>query len=186
MSPRSDTWRAVFVGLLAASACDPLSDYATTPMRQYAGCVVPADFVLAGVGPTTEVCLTFDPNNLQTAPGTLTSSDGRFSEAPLRPIPQLWNDPLSTLNFGQGRLKNLIYMVTPQGDAAAGGDITAVVSMMDSDGLELRLVRGAPPVGVTDAGGPGASNVFAVFPLTLHRNGCASLSAAHCAPDASP
>jgi hypothetical protein len=106
----------------------------------------------------------------------------------MRPIPQLWNDPLSTFNFGEGRTKNLIYMATPSLDAGGGADITVVLSLMESGDVEARLVRGAPPVATTSAvdasaSGP-ASNVFAVFPLALQKGGCASLSAKNCAPDA--
>jgi hypothetical protein len=165
---------------LPSLACQDLSDYSTTSKRQYAGCVVPANFVLAGVGTTTGMCLTFDADQLQTNPGTITTSDGRFQATPLRPIPQLWNDPLSTLSFGEGRTKNLLYMATPISDAGAEGDITVVLSLMSGGNVEVRLLRSAPPMGVVDAGGPGAPSVFAVFPLMLHKNGCATLSATTC------
>jgi hypothetical protein len=132
--------------------------------------------------------MTLDANHLQDAPGTLSSSDGRFSATPLRPIPQLWSDPLSTLNFGEGRTKNLLYMATPAADGGAEPDVTAVVSLMSGGGVELRLLRGAPPVdaGRSDAaplsiGGP----VFGVFPLSLQDGTCASLLRQRsCSPDA--
>ena len=73
---------------LPAAGCDQLSEYSTTATQQYVGCVVPATFVRAGVSPTTELCLTLDANHLQTAPGTISSSDGRFQATPLRPIPR--------------------------------------------------------------------------------------------------
>jgi hypothetical protein len=167
-----------------ATGCQDLSDYSTTADRQYVGCVVPADFVLAGVSSTTELCLTLDANHLQDSPGALTSSDGRFQSTPLRPIPQIWNDPLSTFTFGEGRTKNLLYMATPVGDAG-GGDITVVLSLMSGGEVEVRFLRGAPPISAATASSSTSSNVFAVFPLALHRNGCVALSASHCAPDAS-
>jgi hypothetical protein len=171
---------ALFV---ACAACTDLSDYSTTGNQQYVGCVVGAGFVLSGVPTTEQMCLTFDATQLQTGPGTITTNDGLFSQTPLRPIPQVWNDPLSTLNFGEGRNKNLLYMAHPAGEAGAGGDITVVLSLMQSGGVEVRLLRGAPPLpgGSADASAP---NVFAVFPLTLHHDGCARLSTAACAPDA--
>jgi len=187
------TLGAALWALAFASACQDLSSYSTTSKKQYVGCVEAADFVLAGVSPTMQMCMTLDATQLQTSPGTLTSSDGRFQATPMRPIPQLWNDPLSTFNFGEGRTKNLIYMATPSaqpeaGEAGGGADITVVLSLMESGDVEARLVRGAPPVATTSAvdasaSGP-ASNVFAVFPLALQKGGCASLSAKNCAPDA--
>jgi hypothetical protein len=160
--------------------CQELSDYSTTQGKQYAGCVVPANFVLAGVRATTGMCVTFDADQLQTNPGTITTSDGRFQATPLRPIPQLWNDPLSSFTFGEGRTKNLLYMATPAADAGGGGDVTVVLSLMTGGNVEVRLLRSAPPLGLIDAGGPSAPNVFAVFPLTLTPNGCAMLSPTTC------
>src|SRR3974390_2630780 len=70
----------------------------------YEGAIVAGDFVRAGFGAQVGVCVVLDANHLQDAPGTLTSSDGRFRNTPLRPIPQVWHDSLSTLSFGEGRL----------------------------------------------------------------------------------
>jgi hypothetical protein len=166
-------------------ACHDFSSYSTGSTDQYAGCVVPASFVLAGVSPTTELCLTLDGSHLQDAPGTISSSDGRFATTPLRPIPQIWSDPLSTFSFGDGHLKDLVYMASPRVDGGGASDVTVVVSLMVGRRVEVRLLRGAPPVTPADADSPpSADNIFAVFPLTLQSGGCASLSAARCAPDA--
>ena len=58
-----------------------------------------ADFVLAGVSPTMQMCMTLDATQLQTSPGTLTSSDGEsrgavavFDHLPAL-VPALLNDP---------------------------------------------------------------------------------------------
>jgi hypothetical protein len=175
------------VTCFVVTGCQSLSSYSTTSTQQYVGCVVPADFVLAGISPTTQLSLTLDANNLQTQPGTLSTSDGRFQSTPMRPIPQLWNDPLSTFNFGEGRTKNLVYMATPSLDAGGPGDVTIVVSLMDGGNVEVRLLRGAPPMEAADASGtPPANNVFAVFPLTLQTWDAHALSAKNCAPDAAP
>jgi hypothetical protein len=147
------------------------------------GCVVGAGFVLSGVPTNEQMCLTFDATKLQTGPGTITTNDGLFSETPLRPIPQVWNDPLSTLTFGEGRTKNMLYMAHPAGEAGAGGDVTVVLSLMQGGSVEVRLLRGAPP-SPGDSGSPSPPNVFAVFPLVLQHDGCAHLRAMACAPDA--
>jgi hypothetical protein len=79
------------------------------------------------------------------------------------------NDPLSTLNFGEGRDKNLLFAVDPV-DPAAGPTLFAVVSLMHGGDAEVRLLRGAPPA----AGAPvGASPLFGVFaPMTRQPDPC--------------
>jgi hypothetical protein len=156
--------------LLLALGCHDVTRFSNSG-DHYQGVVVPADFILSGFAATTGLCLVLDANHLQDAPGTLTSSDGRFNATPLRPIPQIWHDPLSTLTFGEGRVENLVYVATPEADADAMGEVTAVVSLMDAGSVEVRLFRGAPAI---DAGGatPPAANLFGVFPLTRTAGAC--------------
>ena len=101
--------------------------------------------------------------HLQDAPGTISTSDGRLKGVPLRPIPQIWHDPLSTLSFGDGRTQNLVYAAAPS-DAQ---DLMVVVSLMQSDNIEVRLVRGAP-----EADGGAGSSVFGVFNLEKQNGPC--------------
>lgn len=130
---------------------------------------MPADFVLSGVSTSAQFCLLLNADHLQDAPGNITTSDGMFRNAALRPIPQLWHDPLSTFNFGEGRIQNLLYIATP----ATGSDVTVVLSLMDGGGVEARLVRGAPPAVSADASStPTPTNLFAVFTLTLQQGVC--------------
>ena len=121
------------------------------------------------------MCLTLDADHLEDAPGAISSSDGRFASSALRPIPQIWHDPLSTLSFGDGRLKNLVYVVTattPFGDGG-GDDVFAVVSLMQSGDVEIRMIRGAPAVAAAADAAPGPVNVFAVFDLSRKAGSCA-------------
>ena len=78
--------------------------------------MIDAGFVLAGLQPNTSLCLTLDTDHLQDAPGALSTDDGLFQAALLRPIPQIWHDPLSTFTFGEGRLKNLLYVAHRRAD----------------------------------------------------------------------
>jgi hypothetical protein len=152
--------------------CRDLSGF-TTGDGSYEGSVVAADFVLAGLGPTTRLCLTLDADHLQDAPGNISTNDGRFHAVPMRTIPQIWQDPLSTLSFGEGRLKNLVYVVaasTPFDDGE-GNDVVAVVSLMQSGDVEVRLVRGAPSPGADGSLTTGGS-IFAVFDLTRQPTAC--------------
>jgi hypothetical protein len=171
---------ALFLGLLALASClagagcRDLSSF-TTGSDRYEGAVVQGDFVRAGVDPSTTICLTLDTDHLQDGPGALSTSDGRFHTAALRPIPQIWHDPLSTLSFGEGRLKNLVYVAsatTPFSDGN-GNDVLAVVSLMQSGDVEVRLIRGAPGL-APDGGATTASggNLFAVFDLVRQQGPC--------------
>jgi hypothetical protein len=128
--------------------------------------VVQGDFVRAGVDAGTTACLVLDAGHFQDKPGTLSTSDGRFRAVALRPIPQIWHDPLSTLGFGEGRLKNLLYVArasTPFGDGE-GDDVFVVLSLMQARDVEVRLIRGAPAA-LPDGGAQDSSNLFAVFDL---------------------
>jgi hypothetical protein len=164
------------VGLVAVASagCRDLSSF-TTAGAHYEGQVVQGDFVRAGVDPTTKSCLTLDADHLEDAPGTLSTSDGRFHAAALRAIPQIWHDPLSTLSFGEGRLRNLVYLATattPFVDGR-GDDVLVVLSLMQDGSVEARLIRGAPGLS-TDAGTVPSSggNLFAVFDLVRGPGPC--------------
>jgi hypothetical protein len=163
------------VALGMAAGCSDLSSFDTSGNSSYQGAIIAADFVRAGIDGSTQLCMTFDTNHLQDGPGDISTSDGRFHTAGLRPIPQIWHDPLSTLSFGEGRLKNLLYVVgatSPFADGN-GNDVFAVVSLMQSGNVEVRLLRGAP--GLAPDGGPTTGpggNLFAVFSLTRTSGPC--------------
>jgi hypothetical protein len=160
---------ALLLGLISAG-CRDLSSF-TTGGDRYEGSVIQGDFVRAGVGSQTKLCLALDADHLQDAPGAISTDDGRFRHTALRSIPQIWHDPLSTLSFGEGRLKNLVYAAaaaTPFSDGM-GPDVFVVLSLMQSGDVEVRLLRGAPSA---SAGAGTAGNVFAVFDLTRQSGPC--------------
>ena len=136
-------------------------------------------FVRAGIKEDVRMCVTLDAEHLQDDPGTVTTSDGSFRSTALRPIPQIWHDPLSTMAFGDGRKQNLVYVATPQD----GADVMVFVSLMEEGGLEIRLLRGAPQAGgppVPDGGSTGAASVttaappwFGIFTLDRREGSCA-------------
>ena len=144
-------------------ACRDNSRFSSRGDR-FQGPVVKGSFVRAGFGEDVRMCLTLDTDHLQDAPGFISTSDGRLRGTPLRPIPQIWHDPLSTLNFGDGRTQNLVYAAAPVDKQ----DLMVVVSLMQSDNIEVRLLRGAPE----QDGGPGTS-MFGVFNLTKQSGPCA-------------
>jgi hypothetical protein len=163
---------AVAAVAFALAACTNLSGF-TTAGSSYQGQVVAADFVLTGIGSSTSLCLTLDTNHLQDTPGAVWTSDGMFHETPMRSIPQIWFDPLSTFNFGEGRLKNLMYVASATTPFADGGsDVFVVVSLMQSGDIEVRLLRGAPVLAPDGSAAQPTSNIFAVFSLSRQSGPC--------------
>jgi hypothetical protein len=156
-------WLVATLLFAALPACRDLSRFSSGD-DHFEGPVVRGSFVRAGIDESTNVCLRIDTEHLQDAPGFLSSTDGRFASTPLRPIPQIWQDPLSTLSFGEGRVKNLIYAVTPSADAGDPQDMFAVVSFMQNNDVEVRLLRSAP--------GGSTNAVFGVFTLTRQKGPC--------------
>jgi hypothetical protein len=153
--------RLALLALLASSlGCQDISRFSSSN-DHYEGAVVQSSFVRALIGPDVRLCLTLSTDRLQDTPGVISTSDGRFGSTPLRPIPQIWHDPLSTLSFGEGREKNLVYVASSKDN---GGDVMVVVSLMKSGSVEVRLLRGAPDPDAGSASGS-PTNLFAVFYL---------------------
>jgi hypothetical protein len=164
--------------LATSIGCKAVSRFSSKDGDHFEGDVVKGSFVRAGVADDAKMCLLLDAAHLQDAPGTFSTSDGRFKNAPLRPIPQIWHDPLSTMTFGEGRSQNLVYVASPSpvadGGATSGDaqDVMVFLSLMDQGGLEVRLLRGAP---VADSGTsmPAvASPMFGVFTLDRRDGAC--------------
>ena len=89
-----------------------------------------------------------------------------FDNAPLRAIPELDHDPLSTLEFGEGRDYNFFAWV----DSTCQGTMLSLVSLMRNDAIEVRLLKPAamPPAEAQAAHRPG----FALFTLSRKNEGC--------------
>jgi hypothetical protein len=89
-----------------------------------------------------------------------------FDNAPLRAIPELDHDPLSTLEFGEGRDYNFFGWV----DSTCQGTMLSLISLMRSDAIEVRLLKPAamPPAEAQAEHRPG----FALFTLSRKNEGC--------------
>lgn len=125
-------------GLLLS--CRDFSDYSSRG-DHYEGPITAGNFVRAGLPADLRLCVELDGQALQTAPGTLASSDGWMAPATrLRPLPHVHNDALSLMDFGQGRAKTFVYAATPAGQ----NDATVFLSLMNDEKLEVRLLRGGP------------------------------------------
>jgi len=155
---------SALVAVLMLASCKDVSSFNTND-DHYEGAVVSSPFVRAGVDEGTRLCLTLDTDHLEDVPGAVTTSDHRFMATPLRPIPQAFHDPISTLDFGEGRTRNLMYVASE-----ASGDVMVVVSLMQGGNVEARLIRGAPNGSI--AAGSTPQNVFGVFELTRTKGAC--------------
>lgn len=174
--------------LLSSSACTSLERFDTPNGAAYCGSLVAAPpfeagFVPESARPSLNLALTIDGTALTTrseapaivgrlssddAANGLCSADGQplFNGAPLRSMPALDRDPLSSLEFGSGRDYNFFSWV----DSTCQGTMLAVVSLMRNDDVELRLLKPkplpAPTAGAQDQPG------FGLFYLARRKAGC--------------
>jgi hypothetical protein len=151
--------------------CRDLERFDTGDTGAYCGNIIDSDFTRSGFQPGLGLRLTLDIDALNVAPGTLTTNDGalgpcspapEFDRAPLLVTPQLFADPLSQLEFGSTREYNMVAWV----DSACQGSALAVVSLMHTGEVEVRLLRRGNAV---DTEAPGE---FGVFQLQLQRSDC--------------
>lgn len=94
------------------------------------------------------------------------SGTALFDNSALRAIPELDHDPLSTLEFGDGRDYNFFAWA----DSTCQGTMLAVVSLMRNDGIEVRVLKPAslPSAEAEAESRPG----FALFTLSRRNEGC--------------
>ncbi len=184
MTPTSFV-RYLLPGLAAvasAAGCRNLDGFDTQPGESYCGSLIsqPAfqdGFLPAGSRPTLELALTLDTSKLTSEPGILRSNDSRtglcanstgslFQDAPLRAIPEVDHDVLSSLSFGEGHEHDFFAWV----DSSCQGTMLAVVSLMKNEHVEMRLFKPArlPPPQARPDQKPG----FAVFDLDVQKQGC--------------
>lgn len=156
-----------WAALALLTSCKDVTSYSNAPDENYCGSVIQGPFVRAGLSPSVQMRLHLDADSLASAPGTLSTSDGLLQNAPMLAIPQLFHDPLSTLEFGEGRRRNLFYVVSP---TRPGSPVSVVISLMESGDVEVRLLRGAQSLDAQAP--PGDSAIFGVFPLQRRKGNC--------------
>jgi hypothetical protein len=163
-----------------AAGCDDLSEF----RGKFEGPIVEGKFVRSCFDDAVHATLTFDPD-YAVAPlpadlplsrhNRLTTSDGIFKDTLLEPIAALPHDPLSKFDFpGSRRLRNFMLWARPEAGPLAGRDAMVVVSLLDDERVEVRVMArsaadaphcrvkpqpveaGAPEAGTADAGAPDA------------------------------
>lgn len=173
--PRSS--RALRPPLLAALAlaaatcvsCKDISRFSTKPGESYCGSIVPAGFVRQTFLPGVRMRLTLDTDHLNDAPGMIVTDDGWFNFANLRPIPQLSHDTLSTISFGEGRERNLLFGVT----ASEGPQALAIISLLENGDVEVRILRGSSLVPGEDAfASVDGKPLYGIFPMQRQQGTC--------------
>jgi hypothetical protein len=169
---------AAALALSASSlGCEDLSRFSTTGDEAYCGAVVVGSAFREGLGPDVSMSLTLDATHLDGpgSPGAITTSepsgDGGpkmllFDAAPLRVIAPLEQDPLSHLLFGDGRVRNAMYAVSPKDPKQ--GSMIAVVSLLNDETVEVRLLR----PGAASGKDPDQSQIYGLFSLARHSSGC--------------
>jgi hypothetical protein len=96
----------------------------------------------------------------------LCSDQALFNSAPIRAIPQLYHDTLSTLSFGEGHDEDFFAFV----DSTCQGTMVSLVSLLRNGNVEVRLFK---PAQLPDEGaGPDKRPGYAVFYLTRRDSGC--------------
>lgn len=174
--------------LLLSTACSSLERFDTPNGSAYCGSLVAAPpfeagFVPESARPSLNLALTIDGAALTTRSeaaaivGRLSSDDARsglcsaeglalFNGAPLRTMPALDRDPLSSLEFGSGRDYNFFAWV----DSTCQGTMLAVVSLMRNDEVELRLLKPKPLP--APSAQPQDQPGFGLFYLSRNKAGC--------------
>ncbi|WP_437898767.1 hypothetical protein [Sorangium sp. So ce124] len=165
-----------------AAGCDDLSRFSTADGEAYCGAITLGGAFRAGLSPRVQMRLTLDADGLDgpEPPGALwtyEAPDGATAErrlldgAPLRPIGALAHDPLSRLEFGEGRERNAIYAVDASEPEAE--PLLAVLSLRTDESVEVRLLRpGRAPLASGEAEAAGQRQVFGNFRLTRRTGTC--------------
>lgn len=138
---------ALLAAVTAGLGCRDLERFDTGESGAYCGYIIDSNFTRSGFERGLGLRLTLDVDALATAPGTLTTNDTAppaacsplpdFDHAPLLVTPELFADPLSQLEFGAMRDHNFMAWV----DSTCQGSALAVVSLMHTGQVEVRLLR---------------------------------------------
>jgi hypothetical protein len=167
--------------LAALAGCDDWSRFSTAPGEAYCGSITLGAAFRAGLSPRVQMRLELDASKLDRGepPGTLSTYEAADASTPerrlldgaaLRPIPPLAHDPLSHLEFGEGRERNLLYAVSPADPAAEA--LLAVLSLRSDDSVEVRLLRPGAPAVEGSTVPEARRGIFGMFPLDRQAGTC--------------
>jgi hypothetical protein len=174
--------------LALLGGCDNLDRFDTPGAAAYCGELVAPKFAQDGLLPDDaddeadeplETRLKLDLDDADRHPGKLWTSDAKwglctpeplFDGTPLRTIEQVDNDPIASMDFGEGREHNLFAWV----DSSCQGTMLSLLSLMRNGSVELRLFKPAPEPAAENTGRVPATERpgFGVFLLKRRSKGC--------------
>jgi hypothetical protein len=172
--------------LLSTLSCRDLERFDTHDKAAYCGELVSGPSFQDGFvakEPVLRMSLTLDTSKLSslsgkaTSPGRLTSNDAEaglcaaqgqalFEGANLRGIPQVDHDAIGAMTFGDGHDEDFFAWV----DSTCQGTMLAVVSLLRSGDVELRLFKPMPPP--REDAPPTEKPGFALFYMQRNDQGC--------------
>ena len=154
---------AVVGAVLTVAACSDLDRYQTRQDEVWRGQVVASRYVRRGFDtlPTLDLA-PLDLSNTTSAPGRITTSDGTFVDAALLPIAPAAYDALGEIDLGAGHARSFPFFVEVSAGPHAGELALAVLSLLEDDTLELRIVRGT-------GADPEGDDLYGLFPLTRQK-----------------
>jgi hypothetical protein len=164
----------------AALGCTDLEHFSTGPGDAYCGSVTLGGSFRTGLSPRVQMRLRLDASALDGpgSPGTISTFESASPDAPrrlvtdaeLRRLPAMEHDPLSRPDFGDGRIRNWIFALSPVDPDAES--LVAVLSLRADDTVEVRLLRpGKAPQG-DEVVAEGRRPIFGIFPLTRQVGTC--------------
>lgn len=164
----------------AALSCTDLDHFSTNQTDAYCGAITVGGSFRTGLSPRVQMRLRLDASKLDGSEiaGTISTFEivsaeqqrRLLTDAPLRRLPAMANDPLSRPDFGDGRIRNWIFAVSPV-DPEAESMIT-VLSLRADDSVEVRLLRpGKAPQG-EETVPEGRRPLFGIFSLSRQVGTC--------------
>jgi hypothetical protein len=164
----------------AGLGCTDLEHFSTGQGDAYCGSVTLGGSFRTGLSPRVQMRLKLDAAALDGpgSPGTISTfesagpeADRRLlTDAELRRLPAMDNDPLSRPELGDGRIRNWIFAVSPVDPAAES--LLAVLSLRADDTVEVRLLRPGKAPGDSEIVPPGRRPIFGIFPLARQVGTC--------------
>jgi hypothetical protein len=186
-SPTALPWLSLLGVVAFTASCRSLDRFDTSGDAAFCGDLVSGPqfhdgFIVAGEPWNLRLKLDLDASKLSSFSenknaimGWLTSNDAGnglcleqplFQSAPIRAIPQLYHDTLSTLSFGEGHDEDFFAYV----DSTCQGTMVSLVSLLRNGSVEVRLFK---PARLPDEEAkPDRRPGYAVFHLTRHDEGC--------------
>jgi hypothetical protein len=163
-----------------ALSCTDLEHFSTGQADAYCGAITLGGNFRMGLSPRVQMRLKLEASALDGpgVPGTISTFEMTspeherrlLTDAELRRLPAMAHDPLSRPDFGDGRIRNWIFAVSPTDPEAES--LISVLSLRADDTVEVRLLRpGKAPQG-DEVVAEGRRPLFGIFSLSRQVGTC--------------